>query len=336
MDRAKLLALLTWAGIASPSVAQVPRAFYDAVGPKLPYLFVEPVSTTRQLAVPEPLPWDAPPSIPEPSPPLPFLERIEFQPHAEATHLLKMGDKGFGITDLEAQLALTIPLGDGIAPLKLVPGAAMRWWDGPSSSSTIGQPDLPARVYDSYVDIGWRPRPAEWLFIDLKVTPGFYSDLENTSHAAFRPRGQGLAIIALSEQFQIVAGVVYVNRVLTKVVPAGGIRWAPNEDTEFRLVFPAPRISRRICTWKETKLRVYLSGEFGGGAWGIRRDDGQNDVVDYSDIRLISGLEAELPGDRRWYTEFGYAFNRRIDYASGVPSTFWPSDNVLFRAGFTY
>jgi hypothetical protein len=325
---ATLLIFLTaaWTSAQEASPPEIPNPIDS---------FLRLAGSTRQLGVPEPL--EPAPSVLDPdTEPRPFLKRIEFHPHAELTNLLKLNERGFGITDLEGQLAITIPLGEGIAPLKIVPGAAMRWWNGPTAAVGVGQPDLPSRVYDFYADIGWRPRPAKWLFIDFKVTPGFYSDLENTSHGAFRPRGQGLAIIALSEQFQIVAGVVYANRVRTKVVPAGGIRWAPNDDTEFRLVFPAPRISHRICTWRETSFKLYLAGEFGGGAWAVRRDDGQNDVVDYSDLRLLSGLEAALPDNRRWYAEFGYVFNRRIDYASGVTSTFGPSDTVLFRAGFTY
>src|SRR4029077_11910921 len=108
---------------------------------------------------------------------------------------------------------------------------------GPSSSSGRPTADLPSRVYDFYADINWTPRPAEWLFLDLTVTPGLYTDLVNTGYGAFRPRGQALAIVAFSEQFQLVAGVVYVNRVANKIIPACGFRYAPNEDTEFRMVF---------------------------------------------------------------------------------------------------
>jgi hypothetical protein len=268
--------------------------------------------------------------------PIPVPPKWEFHPHVELTNLLKLGRRGFGVTDLEIQLESSIPFHDGIAPLTIVPGAAARWWDGPSVPNGLPSPDLPAQVYDFYADIGWSPQLAEWLFVDLKVTPGFYSDLRNTGHGAFRPRGQALAIVAFSEQFQVVAGALFVNRVFAKVVPAGGIRYAPSEDTEFLLVFPVPRVSHRVCTWRETKYKMYLGGEFGGGAWGIRRQDARNDVAEYSDLRLLSGLEAELAGKRRWYAEFGYVFGRRINYASRIPHVSHLSDTLLFRAGFTF
>ena len=72
----------------------------------------------------------------------------------------------------------------------------------------------------------------------------------------------------------------------------------PTEDTEFRLVFPAPRISHRIATVDGTNYYLYLGGEFGGGTWAIRREDGRDDTVGYNDLRLLLGAEirAAFPG----------------------------------------
>jgi len=108
------------------------------------------------------------------------------------------------------------------------------------------------------------------------------------------------------------------------------------EDTEFRLVFPAPKISHRVATWDGTKIRAYLAGEFGGGSWAVRRDDGRDDTVDYSDLRALAGVEAEGPGGRTWHAEVGYAFDRRIDFASNQPDTFRPGATFLFRIGTSY
>jgi hypothetical protein len=145
-----------------------------------------------------------------------------------------------------------------------------------------------------------------------------------------------MAIIALSEKFQILLGAAYVNRYNYKLVPIGGIRWLPNEDTEIRLLCPAPRISHRIATCGETKIKIYMTGEYGGGFWAVRREDGRDDLMDYSDYRLLAGVEGEMPGDRRWYAEIGYIFSRRIDYTSVNPNTFHPTDTMLLRAGITY
>jgi Domain of unknown function (DUF6268) len=271
---------------------------------------------------------------PDPRADLPYMPEW-LRPRAEATQLLNFGERGLGVTELEAKVGFDVPFLHEEAPLKITPGVAWRWFEGPTAPAPLTRPDMPPWVADFYVDFNWRPRPAKWLFIDLKLTPGFYSDLSNTNNA-FRLRGHGMAIIALSEKFQILLGAAYVNRYNYMVVPIGGIRWLPDEDTEIRLLCPAPRISRRIATCGDAQIKVYLAGEYGGGFWAVRRENGQDDSMDYSDYRLLSGIEADLPGDRHLFAEIGYIFSRRIDYVSVNPTTFRPTDTILFRVGFHY
>lgn len=336
MAKPVAITLVAWTCFAATVAGQPAAQLIPPAGAGNPF---RPTGLSRDLGAPEPLPdplFTAPPGLfadPAPAPdrtaaPAPG---IEFFPRGDLTYLPRTGERGFGVFDVEALGEIRIPFDAALPSLKVSPGFATRSWNGPAAG-----PDLPGTVYDFYADFGWRPRPFEWLFIDLKATPGFYTDLDNTSHGAFRPRGQALAIVALSEKFQFVGGVVYTNRVRTTMVPAGGFRYAPSEDTEFRIVFPAPKISHRVGDWGDFKMRVYLSGEFGGGAWGVRRADGRDDVVDYSDLRAIAGVEAASPTGRTWHAELGYVFGRRIDFESGVPSTFRPGATLLFRVGTSY
>jgi hypothetical protein len=281
---------------------------------------------------PQPSPRSVPlaESVAVPTPP----DQPQWLPRFDLTHLAKNGDRGIGMTDVEGQLEIRLPLFDGLAPVKIVPGAAVRFWDGPTAGR--GAPAVPNQLYELSADLSWRLRPAEWLFVDLKVTPGLYTDFKNVGSEAFRPRGHGLAIVALSEELQLVAGVVYTNRLRTLIVPAGGVRYAPSEDTEFRLVFPAPRISHRVFTVGQTKYFAYLAGEFGGGTWGVRREDGRDDTLGYNDLRLLAGMEAETLDGPRWRAEVGYVFSRSVEFASNQPQTYHPPDTVLFRVGLSY
>jgi hypothetical protein len=275
------------------------------------------------------------------SPPIPTISaapgpasEAELLPRFDFTYLPRQG--GLGVTDLEAGAEIRLPFDADLPPLKIIPGFAAHLWDGPARTNLYQvQADLPGATYDLYADLQWRPRPAEWLFVDLRLTPGIYTDGDNWSQA-FRLRGHALAMVAFSEQFQIIGGVVYANRVRRVVVPAGGIRWAPDEDTEFRLVFPAPRISRRVADVGGYRVRLYASGEFGGGSWGIRRADGVDDEVEYGDIRVLLGVEAESPAGRSWHAEVGYAFDRRLDYASTLPPTARFGPTMMFRVGTSY
>jgi hypothetical protein len=328
----KLVALVLL-GLCSPLLAQTPP-YRDTETDTAANPPLRPVSTTREL-LGEHLADPAPTAL-APEPPVPAAPRFGVTSRFDYSFLPGGGSSGFGINDFETSTKFTIPLGD-VAPLWLTPGGAVRLWAGPESGSLGFGPDMPPQVYDLYLDIAWRPRLAEWLFLDLAFTPGLYTDFHNLDSSAFRPRGRGVAIVALSERFQFAAGILYTNRLQTLLLPAGGIIWSPNEDTKFTLVFPAPKISRKLWTSGDgTSWWAYLAGEFGGGTWAIRRADGADDAVDYSDLRLIFGLEAISSEARSFHLEAGYVFNRRISYSSGIPGDFDPSSTIMLRAGCSF
>ncbi|CAN5878714.1 hypothetical protein BH23PLA1_BH23PLA1_24990 [soil metagenome] len=250
------------------------------------------------------------------------------------------GADGFGNNDFE--LSFTRALSWTFfseAPLLVTPGFGLRLWEGPRSDRTVdwfGQTlDLPPRVYDLYLDFGWKPRLREWLFADFGITPGAYTDFGSSGHKPFRLRGRALAIVAFSERFQIVGGFLYINRNRYRAIPAGGLLWFPNPDTKVELVFPQPRLSRRITTVGSTEWWGYLAGEFGGGTWSIERADGRGDSIDYNDLRLIVGAEWVTPGRIGGRIEAGYVFGREI-ISANIPPNFSPDSTAMVRIGLTY
>jgi hypothetical protein len=289
----------------------------------------------------------------------------------DQTYLPRTGHhKGFGVNDSELSLTLNTPWEPLGKPIRLKVGGGAHLWDGPTrkrdrvpwQESTFEvvredgervtgtmrlplsdgprilpagpDPLLPGAVYDLYLDFGWRPRLAEWLFADLGVTPGVYGDFRTTGADFFRLRGRGLAIIALSEQFQFVAGVLYINRNQTKLIPAGGILWKPNEWTDYQLVFPVPKASKRFGVWGETQFWGYVAGEFGGGTWAVQRPDGQATSVDYNDYRVILGAEVRRPNGWNLKVEAGPVFGRELVFTDGLEYN--PSGTWMVRAGLNF
>lgn len=92
-----------------------------------------------------------------------------------------------------------------MAPVTIRPGVAAHFWEGPSAGRG---PGLPPSLYDSFVDIGWRPKLADWLYADLVLTPGLYSDFKDFNSETFQLRGRALGIVAFSPQFQLVGGAL--------------------------------------------------------------------------------------------------------------------------------
>lgn len=253
-----------------------------------------------------------------------FLQQLKF----EFTWL--PGDSGndFDVTTLDISGTFAVPLFPDLPPLLLTPGFAVHYWEGPNNG-----PSLPPRVYDAWFDIGWRPQITPWLAADLGIRPGVFSDFRKGNTEAFRLQGRALGIVTTNPQLQFVAGVLYLDRMAARIIPAGGLIWTPNQDSRYEILFPNPKLAQRVSTVGNTDWWVYLAGEFGGGEWAIRRS-GVNDVVDYRDYRFIVGTEWITFNGLRGYLEVGWVFGRELEFA--VAPDFEPDDTVMLRAGLTY
>src|SRR5262249_12526537 len=206
---------------------------------------------------------------------------------------------------------------------------------GGPDSNHAGHPDLPPQVYDLNLEFGWRPRLARWLFADVAVQPGLYTDFREVNADSFRLRGRGLALAAFSERFQVVGGLLYTNLNNTKVLPAGGFLWSPGDDWRVEMVFPSPKVAYRFACAGDRQWWGYVAGEFGGGAWTIERGNGVGDNVDYTDWRVLLGVEYRSGLWLKGHVEVGYVFSRSLDYVSATPN-FEPDGTVLLRAGVVY
>jgi len=238
---------------------------------------------------------------------------------------------GLAINDLEVSATWAVPLAKESAPLLVTTALAGHWWEGPQASL----PALPASLCDLYLDIGWQPRFARWLFADLGVTPGLYADFKDAPSAGFLLRGRALGIVAFSPELQVVAGLLWVNRNQVKLLPAGGVLWQPSPDTKLDLVFPQPKIAQRLGGTARAQWWGYLAGEFGGGRWATTDSSGQTDWIDYTDTRALVGLECVFLDGLKGHIEAGYAFGRKVTFSSGA-AEFEPDSALLLRAGLRY
>jgi hypothetical protein len=279
---------------------------------------------------------DVAPATPQPGEPrLPpgvrngVFQRLLF----DATWLAPGGTNGMGDNNLQLQSIFALPCPTTKSPLVITPGFAVDYLQGPTGA------DLPPRLYQSYVDFRWLSQVTPTLGLDLAITPGVFSDFDQESSKAFRLQGHGAAAWTWNETTKLVAGVAYLDRPDVELIPIGGIIWTPSDNVKFDLIFPHPRISRRVFwtdqTSDESQDWVYIAGEFTGDAWAIRRTDGLNDQVVISDYRLVFGMERKVAGGLSSHVEIGYVFGRRIKYSSDTPD-FHPSDTVMLRGGLTY
>lgn len=241
-------------------------------------------------------------------------------------------DDSVGVSGIDVDASFGFPFPERESPLVITPAYRVRFFEGPNFT------DLPSRVHDAEVDFHhFRQISSRWL-LDGAVTLGVYGDDHSLgSGDAFRVSGRGLGIYDFCNGWKGVLGVVYLNRAGYSVIPAAGMTYDAG-DFKLDLLFPRPRVAWRLpgCARPGYDERwAYVLGEFGGNRWAVRRDSGETDVLAYSDLRLVVGLERKLVGglSRKW--EMGYVFNRDIEFDS-VGSDSALDDSLFFRVGMTY
>jgi hypothetical protein len=256
------------------------------------------------------------------------------------------GDHELGINDVELSVTAAVPFFfNAETPLLVTPGFAVHYWSGPISDPASPNPaDLPPRTYDAYLDTAWNPQVLPWLGAELSFRIGAYSDFnKKVTTDTLRFLGNGFGVITLSPNFRIKAGVMYLDRNKIKLLPSGGIVWTPNPDVYFNILFPNPKIARRLINYGTTEWWIYAAGDYGGGAWQITRADlpfspvaNSYDNFDYNDIRVSVGLEFKTYRNFTGLFEVGGAFSRELIYRSQSPPAFYPNNTVFLRGGLAY
>ena len=264
-----------------------------------------------------------------------LLERIGFE-----NTLLYGDDRREDLTWNRIELAATFayPICRNIeTPLFITPGFAFNFIDGPWGDplATPRGPDLPAQLYDAYLDFSWYPRPAQWLGAELGVRTGVWSDFHNVTSDSVRILGRGLVVISTAPELDILVGVVYLDRLRIKMLPAGGLRWRPSPEWDLYLVFPNPKIRHRMSTTGTSDWYWYVAGEYGGGSWTVNRS-GLDDRIDYNDIRVVWGLEWETQTNFRGHFEVGFVFDREVIFHSAMPSQVKPNETFMLRGGVDF
>jgi len=249
------------------------------------------------------------------------------------TWLAPGGGDNIGMSELELRSILALPIPSREYPLIITPGFGVHYIDGPTSS------DAPPRVYDAYMQFRWMRRLGSRWGIDLAVTPGMFSDFQQSSDDGFRVTGYGAAQWTRSETQKFVLGAAYIDRQTCDVLPICGMIWTPYDDVQFDLVFPHPRIGRRMYLTghfgEDIQDWIYMAAELGGGTWAVRRDAGFDDRIDYSDYRIFFGVERKGIGCLDSRLEIGYVFGRKLRYESATPRL-KPDGTVMIRGGLTY
>ena len=248
----------------------------------------------------------------------------------EYTHLPRGSkDNGFGMDEIDIRMQLAFPCrfvpNNGRTGYFLVaPAGRLVWWNGPNT------PDMPPNGFGAFLDFGVRPKFNDSFSLNALGRVGVFSDFQNVTSDAIRLQGRLEGIYSISPQMDVHAGVIYAGRSRVKILPTVGVVWAPDDDWVLRLVFPNPKVSRRLWTGQQAKWWGYVHLDYAGSSWDIK----PYGLTDYNDIRLGVGLEFDAHSRMGGYFEFGGSFEREL-YSNGHRMTSLPS--VLYmKMGFIF
>jgi len=275
--------------------------------------------------------------------PVATLQKFVQDVRLDATWMPAQGSKKFGMTDAGADVTFAVPVfSNPQTPLLITPGFTFHFPNGPTQQLPDQPAELPPQLYDAYLDAAWNPQVTPWFGGEIGFRVGVYSDFKKVNNDSIRYTGFGLAALTFSPSFKIKAGVLYLDRVHIKLLPAGGIVWTPSSDVRFEILFPNPRIARRISTIGTTDWWLYGRGEYGGDSWTVVRglgppyqaQNGMVDRVDYNDYRAAIGLEFDRHNSISGLFEVGISFERELYYRSGT--VYKPSTTYFLRGGLAF
>ena len=206
-----------------------------------------------------------------------------------------------------------------------------RGWDGPST------PDLPGHGlrFGSDFEIA-TPANNPWSF-QLGFTPAFVNDFNASINSdSWNFDARGVLFFRPSQQLMIAAGAAFLDRVNDTVIPVAGIIWTPNQNWEWRLMFPKTRVSVFLGNWGHEAKWLYAGVEYNNEAYqvGVLSPSGRDEKVGFIDYRATLGLRGEAGGVST-FGEVGYVFAREVDYLHGTPG-YDISPNLYVRLGMRF
>ncbi len=243
----------------------------------------------------------------------------------------RLENDSLGFSTLGATLQLGVPpqFVAGM-PMLVKPRWGLHLLDGTDGT------DAPPRLND--LELGFsafQKISARWLFVG-EVNVGVYGDDRSLDTSnALRVSGSAVGIYTTENDWKWAFGVAYLNRDDISLVPVVGLIYDQGA-VRYELMFPRPRILWRLPTTIDCIERsFYLGGEFGGGAWAVRRTSGATDTLNLSSYGLLLGYEQRAVGGWSRRYELGYLFGRRLEY-SGSNERISLDDSLIARMGLSY
>ena len=205
-------------------------------------------------------------------------------------------------------------------------------WQGSIVSDSAGL-ELPNQVGGMSVDAGWTMRTTGGSAIQLRLKPGFYSDIEQIGGGAFYVPFSLAFIQSFSDQVSGIAGAEIRPRFDLPVMPLLGLTWQPSDCFRLEATVPESRMEWGVAEF----WTVYWAFEWINTSYTLReKGNFDRKQMTLEDFRTYIGAEYEVSDNIRIYGDLGTVFNRSISFERNPeerPGDVDIDNGVLLRFG---
>ena len=210
----------------------------------------------------------------------------------------------------------------------LIPGVRWARYDFLAPDQKLGNKTL----YSLRFPIRYTRSSSNAWSVFYLLTPALRTDFESLTSDDLGMNAMAIAVRPLNDHWSLSGGIVYGQDFgRTRIYPALGATWRPDEAWSVELLFPRPRIAYRAGDDVEWQLSL----EPGGDQWNVELPRGERDVA-LSEFRAGLGVDWRVRKQLRLIGQVGAVFNRELESRDGRrrESSVDVEDAAFIRLGF--
>jgi hypothetical protein len=205
-----------------------------------------------------------------------------------------------------------------------------KFWSGPTGINL--PPDAGQFIGDlqlASADAG----PWNW---QVGVTPQYNGTFENRMNSnGLMVDARAVLFFRPSPKWLFACGAAFWNRASDRLIPYGGIIWAPDDRWEIRMMFPKSRVSYYLGRLRGADTWIYAAGEYNLDAYEVDLQGSQVSTRGQtSDYRVLIGASATT-GIWTMFLEGGIVTDRHFRFRGSAPD-FAIGDSGFLRTGILF
>jgi len=205
-----------------------------------------------------------------------------------------------------------------------------KFWAGPTG---IELPPTAIQLISDFQLASAYRGPWNW---QLGAAPQLNGSLEGQLNSnALMADARAVLFYRTSPQCLLAFGAAYWNRATDRIIPYGGVIWAPDSRWEIRAMFPKSRASYYLGRLRGADAWLYAAGEYNVEAYQVDIENPPASTRgEVSDYRMFVGASATA-GIWTMFFEGGVVTDRHFRFRGDAPD-FVMDDCALLRTGLLF